>query len=163
MLENGFAVVQGTLQNEGNQEVLMKILPFLFLGLLLASPVQAQEGSESVYEHNHEIVFGDGVQAQDRDYYFNFGRVRLFREVRANFYLRNNTSIPIYINDLDLNGSDAFSFRDNCPRLLFRGQQCRIRVFFEPRYLGLHRGDLELELTPQEDIVLHLRGRGVLR
>ncbi|UXR64334.1 hypothetical protein EZJ49_14795 [Bdellovibrio bacteriovorus] len=142
----------------------MKILPCLFLGLLLASPVQAQEESfEGIHEENHEIILSDGVQTQDRDYYYNFGGVRLFREARANFYLRNNTNIPIYINDLDLVGSSAFSFRDNCPRILFRGQQCRIRVFFQPRNLGQHRADLEIELTPQEDVVLHLRGRGVLR
>ncbi|WP_374000672.1 hypothetical protein [Bdellovibrio bacteriovorus] len=140
----------------------MKILKRLFLGLLLASPVLAQEDmSETAYEENHEVVFSDEMQTQDRDYFYNFGRVRLFREARANFYLRNNGNIPIYINDFDLTGSSDFSFRDNCPQLLFRGQQCRIRVFFEPRSFGVHRGDLEIELTPQEDIVLHLRGRGV--
>ncbi|MFV8257494.1 hypothetical protein ACNQKP_06805 [Bdellovibrio bacteriovorus] len=141
----------------------MKILTGLFLGLLLASPVLAYEDfSESDINEVYVINVTDDTTTLDRDYYYNFGRVRLFDDKRATFYLRNNSGFPMYINDFDMNGDYAFDYSENCPQILFRGQQCRIRVFFEPRSLGLHRAELEIELTPQEDVVLNLRGRGVL-
>ncbi|MFV8249051.1 hypothetical protein [Bdellovibrio bacteriovorus] len=140
----------------------MKILTGLFL-LLLASPVSAyEEFSEGDINEVYVINVTDDTTTLDRDYFYNFGRTRLFQDKRATFYLRNNSGLPMYINDFDMNGDYAFDYSENCPQILFRGQQCRIRVFFEPRSLGVHRADLEIELTPQEDIVLHLRGRGVL-
>ncbi|BEV69658.1 hypothetical protein AB1A81_15210 [Bdellovibrio bacteriovorus] len=142
----------------------MKILASVFLGLLLASPVFGYEDDiETDLNEVYVINVTDEATTLDRDYYYNFGRVGLFEERRATFFLRNNSGLPMYINDFDLSGPPAFDYAENCPQILFRGQQCRIRVFFQPRTVGLKRAELEIELTPQEDIVLNLRGRGVLR
>lgn len=140
----------------------MKILTSVFLGLLLTCPVfgYEEEGVAGVDEV-YVINVSDEATTLDRDYYYNFGRVRLFEERRATFFLRNNSGFPMYINDFDLSGPPAFDYAENCPQILFRGQQCRIRVFFQPRSVGVKRGELQIELTPQEDVVLNLRGRGV--
>lgn len=140
----------------------MKYLMSGLLAVFLAVPVAAYE--ETAFEEEvFEVVLSDDMTTQDQDYYLNFGGVRIFREARVSVYLRNNTRIPMYIRDFDMDGDAAFDSRENCPQILFSGQQCRLRIFFQPQRLGLHRADLEIELTPQEDVVIHLRGRGVLR
>lgn len=140
----------------------MKFLLNGLLAVFLAVPVAAHE--EAVPEEEvFEVVLNDDLTIQDQDYYLNFGAVRIFREARVSVYLRNNTRIPMYIQDFDMNGDAAFDSRENCPQILFSGQQCRIRIFFQPQRLGWHRGELEIELVPQEDVVIHLRGRGVFR
>lgn len=132
----------------------MKLFNILLLTFFLGVPAFA--------ERTHEISLGGEAGTLDRDYYYNFGPVRIFDEERATFFLRNTGRIPIYINDIDLRGANVFSGGDNCPRILFQGDRCRIRVVFEPRRLMVYRANLEINLTPAEDITIHLRGRGVL-
>jgi hypothetical protein len=127
----------------------------MFLFIAISVPALAEE--------THEIVLGSEVGVQDRDYYFNYGRVRVFDRAAAVFTLRNGGRFPVYINDISLRGDNVFSGNDNCPRILFRDDRCRIRVVFEPRRLALYSGELNVELTPSEDTTVHLRGRGVFR
>lgn len=142
----------------------MKLLAVIIMGLMLATPVLAnEEFQESFLNEVYVLSVTDDMTVLDRDYYFDFGRTRLYQDKRATFYLRNSSSLPMYINDFDIRGHNAFDYSENCPRVLFRGQQCRLRVSFEPRQLGQHRAELEIEITPQEDVILNLRGRGVLR
>lgn len=133
----------------------MKVLKIILVSLLIAGPAFA----ENIIDISSEGEVGTLVQ----NYYYNYGGVRIFDRARAVFTLRNDRRIPIYINDIRLTGDNVFYADDNCPRLLFQGDRCRIRVFFEPRRLLQYRGALEIQLTPTEDIRVHLRGRGVLR
>jgi len=113
-----------------------------------------------VTEDDQEISLGSDVSAQVQRYHYNFGRVRVNRSEATSFTLRNRGNFPIYINDIDVDG-EGFDGHDNCPRILVRGDGCRIRVRFTPYYVGTFRGRLEIELTPSEDIRVILRGRGV--
>lgn len=106
-----------------------------------------------------EISVDGDVNILER-YRYNFGRVRINRSETATFTLRNRGSIPLYIQDIDLDGA-GFRKSDNCPRILARGNSCRVRVRFEPDYVGIYRGQLEIDLTPAEDVRVELRGRGV--
>lgn len=108
----------------------------------------------------NEISINDDIQAQTERYRYNFGQVRVNRSAVASFSLRNRGSFPIYINDIDIEG-DGFRKNDNCPRILTRGDSCRVRVRFQPRDTGRYEGRLDIELTPSEDIRVDLRGRGV--
>ena len=108
---------------------------------------------------DHEISVDSDVNILER-YRYNFGRVRVNRSATASFTLRNRGSIPLYIQDIDLDGA-GFRKSDNCPRILARGNSCRVRVRFEPNYVGDYRGQLEIDLTPAEDVRVDLRGRGV--
>ena len=107
----------------------------------------------------NEISLGNDVHIQER-YRYNFGQVRVNRSETASFSLRNRGGFPIYINDIDIEG-DGFRKSDNCPRILTRGDSCRVRVRFQPRETGRYEGRLDIELTPSEDIRVDLRGRGV--
>jgi hypothetical protein len=108
---------------------------------------------------DHEISINGEVNTLEH-YNYNFGRVRVNRSASASFTLRNRGNFPIYINDIDVDG-DGFDESENCPRILTRGNSCRVRVRFEPRNVGTYRGRLEINLTPSEDIRVDLRGRGV--
>lgn len=120
----------------------------------------ASNSDLEVTEDEQEISLGNDVSAQVQRYNYNFGRVRINRSEVASFSLRNRGNFPIYINDIDLDG-DGFRKNDNCPRILLRGDGCRVRVRFEPDYVGRYEGQLEINLTPTEDIRVNLRGRGV--
>lgn len=113
-----------------------------------------------VTEDEQEISLGTDVGIQVQRFNYNFGRVRVNRSEATSFTLRNRGNYPIYINDIDVEG-ESFRGNDNCPRILVRGDSCRIRVRFEPYYVGTFRGQLNIELTPSEDIRVNLRGRGV--
>lgn len=108
----------------------------------------------------NEISLNDGIHAQTERYRYNFGQVRVNRSATTSFSLRNRGGIPIYINDIDIEGN-GFRKNDNCPRILTRGDSCRVRVRFEPNSVGRYEGRLDIELTPNEDIRVDLRGRGV--
>jgi len=133
----------------------MKVLKFILVSFMAAGPAFAEDSLE--------ISAADEAGALVQNYNYNFGGVRIFSRARAVFTLRNNLRLPIYINDIKLEGDEAFYADDNCPRLLFQGDSCRIRVVFEPRRFQQYRGSLEVQLTPTEDIRVRLRGRGVLR
>lgn len=108
----------------------------------------------------NEISLNDDIHAQTERYRYNFGQVRVNRSETTSFSLRNRGSLPIYINDIDIEGN-GFRKNDNCPRILTRGDSCRVRVRFEPHSVGRYEGRLDIELTPNEDIRVDLRGRGV--
>jgi hypothetical protein len=108
---------------------------------------------------DNEISIGD-VNTETERYNYNFGRVRVNRSATASFSIRNRSSIPVYINDIDISGG-GFRKNDNCPRLLTRGNSCQVRVRFEPWNTSDYRGRLDINLTPNEDIRVDLRGRGV--
>lgn len=108
---------------------------------------------------DQEISVDGNVNALEH-YNYNFGRVRVNRSATATFTLRNRGSIPLYIQDIDIDG-DGFRKSDNCPRILARGNSCRVRVRFEPYEVGNYRGRLDIDLTPASDVRVDLRGRGV--
>ena len=140
----------------------MKYLLMSLLGLMISVPALASdEAMVSTQESNlsYEITF-DEVQTQTEDYYVNFGRVYTGDRRTAVFTLRNRGSLPIIVQDIDIDGN-GFRGSDNCPRILTRGDRCSIRVTFRPRQQGQYRGQVDIELSGHEDIRIHLRGRGV--
>jgi hypothetical protein len=143
----------------------MKYLLMSLLGLMMSLPAFASldaAASEVVKTEaglNYEITL-DEVQTQTEDYYVNFGRVYVGDRRNAVFTLRNRGSLPIIVQDIDIEGY-GFNGGDNCPRILTRGDRCSIRVTFRPRQQGQYRGQVDIELSGHEDIRLHLRGRGV--
>ncbi|MFS4459447.1 choice-of-anchor D domain-containing protein [Bdellovibrio sp. HCB2-146] len=137
---------------------------FLIVSILSLLPMatfaaDVTPAAEQEYEVN---IDGDDVNVQEH-YNYNFGRVRVGNSESATFTLRNRGRIPVYINDIDLDGDNAFHENDNCPRLLLRGQGCRIRVRFRPMDTGRYQAELNIELTGASDIEIDLRGRGVRR
>jgi hypothetical protein len=120
----------------------------------------AADSNLEITEDQQEISISDDISAQTQHYNYNFGRVRINRSESTSFTLRNRGNYPIYINDINISG-ESFQENDNCPRILLRGYSCRIRVRFQPYYVGFFQGRLEVNLTPAEDIRVNLRGRGV--
>ncbi len=141
---------------------MIKLIPIGFILLMsLGAQANYDVSAEAQFDDN-VIVLNDDLRTQDREYFYNFGRVRVNRTASTVFYLRNQGRTPIYINDIDANGS-GFKRNDNCSNFLFSGQSCRIRVSFRPTHPGRYEGELEVELTGAEDIRVELRGRGVNR
>ncbi|WP_413568520.1 hypothetical protein ACLWBD_13420 [Bdellovibrio sp. HCB117] len=138
------------------------LIPFL-LSMALSTPAFAQDVNDKTSnEETFEIVLGEqgDVEAQTRHFYYNFGRTYLNQTKSARFYIRNTGGLPIYFNDFDISGN-GFWYNENCPRLLFSGQRCSVRVYFRPNYIGNFNGRLDIEMTGAEDIRIHLRGRGI--
>ncbi|KHD87121.1 MAG: hypothetical protein OM95_16200 [Bdellovibrio sp. ArHS] len=142
----------------------MKLLVLLLLGTILATPVHAQEAPDNSQSRDstYEISLREPpeIDTQTVHYYYNFGRTALNRLKGVSFTLRNTGNLPLYFNDFDIHGS-GFGYEENCPRLLFSGQRCTVRVFFRPTSLGTYSGALDIDMTGAEDIRIHLRGRGV--
>ncbi|WII73225.1 hypothetical protein QJS83_04980 [Bdellovibrio sp. 22V] len=145
----------------------MKFFFAVLFGLALSIPTHAQEiyDTQAVQPQNEEayeisLTNDEGAQIKVRNLFYNFRRTRLFTTKSVRFYLRNTGVLPIYINDIDTDGS-SFWHSENCPSLLWPGQRCSVRAFFRPTSLGVKTGDIEIELTGAEDVRIHLRGRGV--
>ena len=138
---------------------------FLIVSILSLLPMTtfAAEATAETQADEYEVNIDDNDVNVQAHYNYNFGRVRVGNSESATFTLRNRGRIPVYINDIDLDGDNAFHKNDNCPSLLFRGQSCRIRVRFHPQDTGRYHAELEIELTGAEDIEIDLRGRGVRR
>jgi hypothetical protein len=139
----------------------MKLLSLSLTALLFATPGLAQNPDiqETASPEIYEIELNE-VQTERADYFYNFGPTRINDRRSATFSIRNNNSIPVYINDINIEG-DGFRARDNCPRLLFRGDRCTVLVTFRPFDTGQYRGTLDFDLTGTQDIRVNLRGRGV--
>lgn len=136
----------------------MKFIVLAFITLLVIKPAWAQ----SEYG-THEIQLDESnVQIEAKDYYYNFGYVRIGQHASTRFTLSNNGRFPIYIDSIKINGP-SFSSNNNCPRFLLKGHSCRIRVGFAPYAIGQYSGDLKINLTGSQDVIVHLRGRGVSR
>lgn len=138
---------------------------FLIVSILSLLPMAtfATDATPASQPEEYEInIDGKEVDVQAH-YNYNFGRVRVGSSESATFTLRNRSRIPVYINDIDLDGDNAFQDRDNCPRILLQGQGCRVRVRFHPQFPGRYEAELNIELTGADDIEVDLRGRGVAR
>ncbi len=135
-----------------------------FLVLALTTMFLACPGFGQQYDNeDHQIVIDDGgAQVEAKNYYYDFGGVRVGHSATARFTLSNNGRFPIYIDSIRTNGQ-GFADSQNCPRLLFTGQRCRIYVRFSPFNKGQYSGELDINLTGSQDIIVHLRGRGVSR
>ena len=141
----------------------MKYLLMSLVCALLSMPASANEASLSVQEQKPTLAYEISVEETEiktDDYYVNFGRTRIGERRSAVFTLRNNSSIPIIVQDIDIDG-EGFNGGDNCPRFLTRGDRCQIRVTFRPRDQKRYTGQVDIELSGREDIRIHLRGRGV--
>lgn len=140
----------------------MKYLLISIVSLLMSQTVSAQDAPATAQEQDvaYEINIGDETEIKTENYSYNFGRVYVGDRRNATFTLRNSSSLPIIIQDIDINGN-GFDGGDNCPRVLLRGDRCRVRVSFRPHNNGQYRGEVDMELSGHEDIRIRLRGRGV--
>lgn len=149
----------------------MKFL-LILLGLSLSTPAFSEDNINpsnndalTISDSNtYEITFTDksdkDAEALAINYFYNFGRTRVFTTKSINVTLRNRRVIPIVINNIGIRGNGFFE-RENCPQFLFFGQGCTVRVFFRPNHIGNFNGALSINLTGAEDIHVFLSGRGV--
>ncbi|MNS94443.1 hypothetical protein D3C72_1286610 [compost metagenome] len=140
----------------------MKYLLMSIVSLLMSQPLYAQDTPVATQdpEVTYEINIGDETEIKTINYNYNFGRVYVGDRRNAIFTLRNSSSLPIIIQDIDIDG-EGFNGGDNCPRVLLRGDRCSVRVSFRPYNNGQYRGEVDMELSGHEDIRIRLRGRGV--
>lgn len=136
----------------------MKVLMSALLVLLMNPVAHAVD----IGEETEIVVNGGDVQTEVVNNYYSFGSVKVGHTKSAIFTLRNNNRFPFYIDDIRIQGQ-GFGEENNCPRLLFGGQHCRLRVGFRPFYPGIYNGLLQIRLTGASDINVYLQGRGTLR
>src|SRR5438445_7820599 len=123
----------------------MKFLILALVAVFLANPALAQD--EYVNSDNQIVVHDESdLQVEAKNYYYNFGGVPVGRHAIARFTLSNNGRFPFYIDSINIEGA-GFERKDNCPKLLFSGQSCRIVVRFTPYFFGQHMGALKINLT----------------
>ncbi|MNL37928.1 hypothetical protein D3C87_1601050 [compost metagenome] len=144
----------------------MRVFLFSLLSLAMSVPAFADqyfyEEPNLQEEEVYEIPLDTELDVQDINYNFNFGNVRVSRSRSTVFYLRNTGRLPYIINDIDIDGGgNQFRESNNCPRILFRGARCSVRVTFRPNSTGQKRATLEIERTGAQDVNVRLRGRGV--
>lgn len=148
----------------------MKLFVFSLMCLAMSAPAMAYDYSygeaEAYGSHGkNEIVITEDNEAGTEavNYNYNFGNVRVNRGESTSFTVRNNGRLPFLVDRIRISGDSDFRQNNNCPRVLFRGARCSIRVSFRPQSTGNKSARLEIDLTGSQDINVRLRGRGVNR
>jgi len=73
-----------------------------------------------------------------RNYSYNFGSVPVGYMAYHDFYLVNRGG-NTFINNIYTFGT-SFNSYNTCPRRLYRGSHCIVRVYFRPWNVGFHTG-----------------------
>lgn len=106
----------------------------------------------------YQINSSQGDTQSSKQYYYNFGSVRVHSSSYADLYLRNTGNDPVHIRAIYISGA-AFYAWSYCPNILHPGHRCLTRVEFRPWHEGYHSGALRFKF-PHDSIIVDLYGWG---